>query len=144
MQNTNVNASVNNTINTTTDRQGNALIINLTQHPAAQEQALQGVFDFEGLQLQALKKALTFEGIPSKEEMRLRALLLAEMAKRAGVQKAMIGGAPYFMSALEKALKDVGIQPLYAFSVRESIEKTLPDGSIQKVNIFKHLGFVEV
>lgn len=139
MQNTN-----NNTITTTMARQGHALIINLTQHPAAQEQTLQGVLDFEGLQLQALKKALTFEGIPSKEEMRLRALLLAEMAKRTGAQKAMIGGAPYFMSALEKALKDAGIQPLYAFSTRESIEKTLPDGSIQKVNIFKHLGFVEV
>ena len=140
----NINASFNNTTNTITDRQGNTLIINLTQHLSTAEQSAAGVLDFEGLQLAALKKALTFKGIPSKEEMRLRALLLAEMAKRTGAQKAMIGGAPYFMSALEKALKDAGIQPLYAFSIRESVEKTLPDGSIQKVNIFKHLGFVEV
>ena len=55
----------------------------------------------------------------------------------------MIGGAPFFMSALERALLDVGITPLYAFSIRESVEKAAEDGTVTKINVFKHVGFVE-
>ena len=54
----------------------------------------------------------------------------------------MIGGAPFLMSPLESALLNNGIEPVYAFSTRESVEKKLPDGSVQKTNIFKHKGFV--
>ena len=55
---------------------------------------------------------------------------------------AMIGGAPWMMSALEGALLDAGVQPVYAFSVRESVEQVQPDGSVRKVNVFRHVGFV--
>jgi len=41
------------------------------------------------------------------------------------------------------ALRDQGIEPVYAFSVRESIEQTQPDGSVRKVNVFRHAGFVD-
>ena len=34
----------------------------------------------------------------------------------------MIGGAPYLMASLERALDAVMIQPVYSFSVRESVE----------------------
>ena len=57
----------------------------------------------------------------------------------------MIGGAPYFMSTLEKKLKEYGIKPLYSFSkriVEESEDKDT--GEVVKKTIFKHLGFVEV
>ena len=47
------------------------------------------------------------------------------------------------MPPLEKALRGLGIRPLYAFSVRESVEETLPDGSVRKVAVFRHKGFVE-
>jgi len=56
----------------------------------------------------------------------------------------MIGGAPFLMSALEDALVIAGITPLYAFSVRESVEAEQADGSVRKVAVFRHLGFVEV
>jgi hypothetical protein len=54
----------------------------------------------------------------------------------------MIGGAPYLMAPLEVALRAHGITPLYAFSVRESVEQTQPDGSVRKIAVFRHGGFV--
>ena len=48
------------------------------------------------------------------------------------------------MSALEKALRDVGIKPFYSYSERVSVEEVQPDGSVVKRNVFKHLGFVSV
>jgi hypothetical protein len=57
--------------------------------------------------------------------------------------KVMIGGAPWFMSALEKALVANGFKPVYAFSERVSVDHHLPDGSVKKVNEFRHVGFIE-
>ena len=56
--------------------------------------------------------------------------------------RAMIGGAPYLMAPLETALRVIGIEPVYAFSTRASVEQTMPDGSVRKVNDFRHAGFV--
>lgn len=46
------------------------------------------------------------------------------------------------LSPLEKALWEVGIRPLFAFSVRESVERVKDDGSVEKTSVFKHAGFV--
>lgn len=89
-----------------------------------------------------IKKALTFNTLPMLWEIHKSAAFLAEVAKTYGVKEAMIGGAPYLMSSLEEALYEVGIWSLYSFSVRESKEEHLPDGSVRKVNVFKHVGFV--
>ena len=56
--------------------------------------------------------------------------------------KAMIGGAPYLMPALEKELIALGIEPVYSFSERVSEETVQADGSVVKTNVFKHVGFV--
>lgn len=56
---------------------------------------------------------------------------------------AMIGGAPFLMPALEKALRTKGILPVYAFSQRESVEEIMEDGTVRKTAVFKHRGFVE-
>ena len=117
-------------------------ILNLTQHSTTAEQSAQGVF--EPKNKATVQQLLTFETLPEKEEIRARAEALAKIAEDEGAPSAMVGGAPYLMGALEKALKKRGIQPLYAFSVRESVEETLPTGEVVKKNIFKHLGFVEV
>lgn len=123
----------------------NNTIINLTQHAETAEQAAQGVFSPEDpANVAVIRTLLTFDTLPTKAEIEARAQTLAQIASEEGADAAMIGGAPYLMGALENALKARGIKPLYAFSIRESVEKTLPDGSIQKVNIFKHQGFVEV
>lgn len=115
-------------------------ILNLTQHTATPEQIAQGVI--ECTKATEVRSLITFSSIPSQEEMEVRAKRIAEIAKEQSCDAAMIGGAPYFMSSLEKALREVGVKPVYAFSIRESVEKTLPDGSVQKLNVFKHVGFV--
>lgn len=118
------------------------VIANLTQHDSTPEQKAQGVV--EPSDKQSIRGLLTFNAIPSKEEMAERASKLADVAVNEKAEAAMIGGAPYFMSALERALKAEGIKPLYAFSARESVDVAQPDGSVRKVAVFRHLGFVEV
>lgn len=138
------------------------MIINLTQHPATPEQKAQGVIDLPPDLLSEVKAALTVEKLPLGNEIRDRAVFIAGLiasnqsgSDRAdeegnlpegdtGVfwEEAMIGGAPWLMSALEDALRDQGIEPVYAFSRRESIEEPQPDGSVKKTQVFKHIGFV--
>lgn len=119
-------------------------VINLTQHPSTPEQRADGVFDLEGQDLNTVKSLLTFNDLPSMDDINHRARELTYIAANHNADAALIGGAPYLMSALERHLKYGGITPLYAFTKRVSKEETMPDGSTRKVSIFKHLGFIEV
>lgn len=115
--------------------------INLTQHTATPEQGCTEVRNKE-----FLKALLTFNEIPTKSAMEARAAAICFLAAETlgeMPEKAMIGGAPFFMSTLEKALKERGVQPVYAFSRRESVEEIQEDGSVIKKNVFKHICFVE-
>ena len=47
------------------------------------------------------------------------------------------------MADLAKELRLRSIEPVFAFSVRETEEKVQPDGSVKKVAIFRHAGFVQ-
>lgn len=116
-------------------------IVNLTQHPGTPEQIAAGVVDITDYRKDTLVKCLNFEGIPTLDEIHCRAEAIADIAE---AEVAMIGGAPYLMSALEKELIQRGIKPVYAFSRRESVEETQPDRSVRKVAVFRHLGFVEM
>lgn len=128
------------------------MILNLTQHDATPEQVAAGVVSpgalaghWDGLDPDAcsfVRRQLTFVALPDSETILARAGLLAEYAASTGVARAMIGGAPYLMAPLERALREEGIEPVYAFSVRESAEQTQEDGSVRKVQMFRHAGFV--
>ena len=115
-------------------------VLNLTQHQSTPEQ---GCIDLQGTALQVLKGLLTFETIPTRQEVEDRAAALANLAAVNVAAAAMIGGAPFLMGPLEAALKLRGITPLYAFSRRESVDEVQPDGSVRKVAVFRHMGFVE-
>jgi len=119
------------------------MILNLTQHAATAEQLAAGVVDLIGEDLVSMKSMLTFVGLPSAETVYDRAYEVAKLAQSHDAESVMIGGAPFFMGALERALQKVGIKPLYAFSERVSVEKVI-DGIVVKTNEFKHIGFVEV
>ena len=129
------------------------MIINLTQHAATAEQVAVGVVDLPADQREALIDALTFESIPDAEEIRDRAHDIAELACFNGLggddgddpfpSHAMIGGALWLMAPLAKELRLRSIEPVFAFSVRETEEKVQPDGSVKKVAIFRHAGFVQ-
>ena len=117
-------------------------IINLTQHAATAEQAVAGVIEPANKKL--VQDLLTFDTLPDIEEIYEAAAMLAVAAGESGCKTAMIGGAPFLMSALERALIDADIKPVYAFSVRESVEKPDGNGGVLKTAVFKHVGFVEV
>ncbi len=131
------------------------MILNLTQHTVTAEQKAQLVVE-PRMCKDEIQKLLTFEEIPSKEEIESRATKLARIAaseaamyagdteSRLWITRVMIGGAPYFMGALEKSIRECGFQPVYAFSKRESEDIPQPDGSVKKVQVFRHTGFVEV
>ena len=117
-------------------------IINLTLHPATEDQIKEGVENYKDMEV--LKKVLTFIDIPDCKYLKYVADRLTNIAKLNGYKKAMIGGAVFFMPVLEKALHEAGITVCYAFSKRVCEETQLPDGSVEKKYIFKHLGFYEV
>ena len=118
------------------------MIVNLTQHLASAEQRAAGVVDVAGV-----IPLLNFGALPSALEIQGRALALASIAVLAlegqpGYRAAMVGGAPYLMAPLQRTLIAAGIEPLYAFSRRESIEVTGAYGAVTKTAVFRHAGFV--
>ena len=122
-------------------------IINLTQHKATQDQKDAGVVDLPDKLRDQLVELLTFDDLPDSHEVINRANKIAWMIDHFVKSKptaAMIGGAPFLMPVLDKALRNYGHTPLYAFSKRESVEKTNPDGTVVKTSVFKHAGFVEL
>jgi len=129
------------TVQITSQDRTKVRILNLTQHLATPEQQEAGVV--EPRDKEGVKLLLSFSTLPSYREVVERASALVEIAIKEGAKAAMIGGAPYLMAPLERALRSWDIRPLYAFSRRESVEEVLPDGSVRKTMVFRHLGFVE-
>ena len=112
------------------------MILNLTQHHGTHEQGV-----IEPRDKREVQQLLTFNQIPTSDEMASRAALLALIALSHRVDSALIGGAPYFMSTLEKALCNVGIPPVYSFSQRICVERT-EGNTVIKENVFKHIGYI--
>ena len=122
------------------------MIFNLTQHVATQAQLDAGVVEPSDQDKEFIKRYLTFDELPTSEEVEYRARSLMNIANNQGEDATvavMLGGAPFLMPALHEWALEAGIKPLYAFSVRESVESTEPDGSVIKRNLFRHMGFVE-
>jgi hypothetical protein len=115
------------------------MIINLTQHAATPEQA--GVVDLPEQRQKALQNYLTCNTLPDRAEIVERCGYIAALAS--GWDAALIGGAPWMMAELERALRAVDVEPVYAFSVRESTEVTDASGSVRKVSAFRHVGFID-
>ena len=118
-------------------------ILNFTQHAATAEQLDAGVIDLMQHDLASLKALLNFVGLPTADEIYERAYAIAALAENLFAETVMVGGAPFLMPVLQKALQMRGITVLYAFSERVSIEKIV-NGVVVKTNEFKHVGFVEV
>lgn len=124
------------------------MILNLTQHLATKEQLNAGVIDLPENQRQQLNQMLTFDEPPTSGEVQQRAANIVYYAQewmvRFGIScsSVMIGGAPYLMCPLERFLAEAGFNPVYAYSERASTEQTQPDGSVRKINTFRHAGFV--
>lgn len=119
-------------------------MINLTQHNATPDQLQAGVVDLPAETQHVVRSILTFEEPPTAEEMYYRAEELANIVTTVGEGPCdvMVRGAPFFASALERALARANHTVHYAFSKRESADQPQPDGSVKKVAVFRHTGFV--
>ena len=62
--------------------------------------------------------------------------------REAATVRCMVGGMPTLTDELVRQLKALGHVPLYAVSERRSVETVREDGSVQKTQVFQHLGFV--
>ena len=121
------------------------MIINLTQHKATTDQLAAGVKDFSDEDRVYLSEALNFSSVPTMEVIYDRVEKLNGLAHKEGHfgTQVMIGGALWLMAPLIRRLMLEGFRPVFAFSVRESVDEVQADGSVKKVAVFKHAGFVE-
>lgn len=119
------------------------MIVNLTQHNPTPEQVEDGVYDLNSGDRSVLVSTLTFRNIPPAMAIAKRAETIAELAADIKAESAMIGGAPYLMAPLARELRARGIKPVFAFSQRKSVELQQEDGSVKKIQVFEHMGFVE-
>ena len=147
------------------------VILNLTQHKATEEQIKDGVIDFQEDYNTKLKELLTFNDIPDCKEVQERAdevvklveeFLLDDLSPVKDEVKSiksikdekermkeykklnigfMIGGALFLMKPLIERLNCIGT-PMFAFTKRITEEIPQSDGSVKKIAIFKHEGFV--
>jgi hypothetical protein len=121
-------------------------ILNFTQHDATPEQVAAGVVEPESADKEKIQRAITFEDLPSPGDLRRRATVCALLARdlmaKYDCDGVMIGGAPFFMSHLESALRSFRVPYCYSFSRREAAEQIQPDGSVKKTHVFRHVGFI--
>jgi len=114
------------------------MILNLTQHDATEEQLKAGVVEPTKEDKAWVRQLLTFNEIPSKNDIVRRAKELSEVAEEyIECEKAMIGGAPFLMPSLEYYLKKKGVVPVYSFS-----KIIVEDRDGVKISKFKFEGFV--
>lgn len=139
------------------------MILNLTQHQPTADQSAAGLLP----PIEGAADLLNFDAPPTAVMLLGRAaslaFLAAEAAAKAGLLpdtgspgvhvqdgfhmhgpaqvEVLIGGLPALMGPLELALKARFLKPVYAFSERVSEEQAQADGSVRKVNVFRHVGF---
>lgn len=116
------------------------MIINLTQHSASAEQLEAGVVNMQDQKL--VSELLTFDELPSAEQIINKAEVLASLIHEPMSTQVLIGGAPWLMAPLINSLKKRGFVPVFAFSKRVSAEELQTDGSVKKISVFKHEGFI--
>jgi len=121
-------------------------ILNFTQHEATPEQVAEGVVEPDADNKERIRQLLTFEELPTQSELRQRAtecaVLASALVRKYRCDAVLIGGAPFFVSHLESALRLFNVRYCYAFSRREAQELIQPDGSVKKTHVFKHVGFI--
>lgn len=118
------------------------MILNLTQHAATDDQIAAGVTEPDADSKAQIQRLLTFDEPPLPDDVVDRARVLARVTQRAGATQAMIGGAPWLMAPLERALRALGITPLYSFTRRETVEVAERDGRVRKTQMFRHVCFL--
>lgn len=117
-------------------------ILNLTQHDITKNQEEAGVCEPKNKTL--VREKLTFETLPTLEEIQARSKELVKICQEENYQTIMLGGAQYLLPFLVKDLQEAGFIILFAYTKRLVEESFKEDGSVIKVFHFKHEGFVHL
>ena len=119
-------------------------ILNLTQHELTEEQKKDGIAEPGAENREQIVSLLNFCCKPDAASIRKRATVLARMAEEEGAEGVMLGGAPYLMPALVESMRERGLRVFFSYSPRVSIERTRPDGGVEKVSVFRYQGLFEI
>ena len=124
-------------------------IINLTQHTATQSQLDAGVEELKPELKERLLKALNFIGVPTYKDIQEAADEMYHIMHKYSycytcidVPAFMVGGHPALMCALTQFSSIYRMK--FAASDRVSEEVIQEDGSVRKINVFKHIGFINM
>ena len=120
------------------------MILNITQHKATKEQIADGIVQPSADDKVTIERILTFDKITNctQESIEDRADKLVAICKEYKADGALIAGAPWLMSLLEKKLMFACVKSYYAFSERVCEEKVV-DGKTITTRTFKYGGLVE-
>jgi L-lysine 2,3-aminomutase len=116
-------------------------MLNLTQHVGTPDQMEDGLIEPSQEVKERVKALLTFEEMPVQSSVDAAVLALAQIALDSGAKRVMVGGAPWLMATLERALYAAGIQPYYSFTKRQSAEVPDGQGGVKKTQTFRHEAF---
>lgn len=110
-------------------------IINLTDDKADSLylKDIKNLYDVNEEERDLIESLLNFKSLPTKKEMKSRAVTLTNLVKEHNATAALIDGPPFFMSTLEKELKEANIVPVYNFTELYSIYP----------NQWKHSGLIK-
>lgn len=118
-------------------KEENNMIVNLTPNKATLEQLADGVVDLPDEAFEDLVRHHTFTELPEEQDMWFRTSEIINLAKAAYPEhtKAMIGGAPWFITPLICALNCANITPVFSCYVEPNLLINLEKPSN------KHIGF---
>lgn len=131
-------------------------ILNLTCHTATFGQIAAGVVEFTSPErFERLLSLLKFNTAPSELLVKSRTMAIVALAmeeidfqhKGKEVEYdewgVMLGGALWLMKPLTNEFGRSRVVPMFAFSERKSVETMLPNGQVEKTQVFKHAGWVK-
>lgn len=93
-------------------------ILNLTLTPGTPAQFDAGLVDLPADTRGDIAQILYFQDFPELSEIKQRAEYIADIARDAGAATALLDGPAWMLSALEVALRERGITPLYGWGSR--------------------------
>ncbi len=111
-------------------------LLNCTNHTTTAKQTAMGIVDPSQEDMTLLHKAITYDTIPTAEEIKGTCKVLLDLVKKYECDGALIGGALFLIGEEERTLFEHNYCTAYAFTKRISKEEVLPDGSVRKTSIF--------
>lgn len=106
-------------------------IMNLTGKRASDVQISDGLIDPPEEMRVEILSLLGFNEPPDADLMRSRASKLSDIPVRMRFRMALLDCPPYFVSALESALRQKGVLPVYSFEREVFVGDVLEDGALR-------------